>query len=83
MQSVTIYTKPNCVQCDMTKKWFNKNGVDYETEDIYEEKNLAAVQELGFAAAPVIIVSQGQPKDEVYWAGFQPAKLEEHIKVGS
>jgi len=80
MQSVIIYTKPNCMQCDMTKKAFNAKGIKYETEDILDPDNLAAVQSLGLGAAPVIVVSQGKPGDEVYWAGFQPMKIAEHIK---
>lgn len=67
---VKIYTKPNCVQCDMTKKLLDKNGVAYTTVDITEDQ--AAYDEvidMGFLAAPVVI------SGEQSWAGFQPDKI--------
>lgn len=82
MQTVRIYTKPACAQCDMSKRTMNAMGVDYETEDILEEMNLAAVQALGFGSAPVTIVSQGVPGDEQMWGGFQPEKIKQYITPG-
>lgn len=87
MQTVTIYTKPEdepCVQCDMTRNWLNNRKVEFTEKDIYENPaDLEAMRELGLQAAPVVIVSQGKPGDEVFWGGFQPAKLTEHVTVGS
>lgn len=74
---VTVYTKPDCRQCDMTKMVLNRLGVDYEVEDIREPSNLAMVQELGYLAAPVVIVSKGD-LDDVHWSGFRDDLLKEH-----
>jgi glutaredoxin-like protein NrdH len=83
-QTVRIYTKPDhCMACNMTKAWFAKNNVEYVEEDIYDEAILEAVQALGFNAAPVVIVSQGEPKDDVVWGGFQPEMLKKHVTINT
>lgn len=66
----TVYTKPSCVQCDMTKRYMDKLGIDYNTVDITEdEEALDMIMELGFKSAPVVISDAGS------WAGFQPEKI--------
>ena len=67
----TVYTKSNCVQCDMTKRMMDKIGVEYTTVDI--EKNpeeLDKLIEMGYKAAPVVMTADGES-----WAGFQPEKI--------
>ena len=32
--SITVYTKPACVQCNATYKALDKQGIAYETVDI-------------------------------------------------
>ena len=66
----TVYVKPSCVQCDMTKRYLDKNGIAYDTVDITEDAAaLEMVLGMGFASAPVVISDAGS------WAGFQPDKL--------
>ena len=36
LRIVTLYTKNNCVQCDRTKKWLDKNDVAYTTINMDE-----------------------------------------------
>ena len=31
-----IYSKPNCIQCEMTKKWLDQNKIPYDTVDVSE-----------------------------------------------
>ena len=81
IQAVTVYTKPNCSQCEMTKRWLKARDVDYELADITEPGNLEAAKSLGYTAAPVVIVAQGDPTTEQHWAGFQPDKLNEHVAL--
>lgn len=72
--TITVYTKPACVQCEQTKKLLTKNGLDFETVDITED--IAAydkVVSMGFQAAPVVNAG-----DE-WWAGFNPAKINELV----
>lgn len=80
MQTVTVYTKPACMQCNLTKNWLTNKGVEFTVEDILDPDNLAAVTALDLKAAPVVIVSQGEVKDDEYWAGFRPDLLEKHVQ---
>jgi len=74
--TVTIYTTPNCQQCNMTKRWLDKNNVPYSTVDLSESPDdLAAVRALGYASAPVVIVSNGDPETDLHWFGFRPDNL--------
>lgn len=71
----TLYVKPACVQCDMTKRFLNKNEIEYSTVDITEDAEaLDMILGMGFSSAPVVIT------DDDSWAGFQPDKLNKLIK---
>ena len=66
----TVYTKPACVQCDMTKRYMDKNGIEYTTVDITKDPEaLEMILGMGFQSAPVVISEAGN------WAGFQPDKI--------
>lgn len=68
--SITVYTKPNCVQCDATKRAMDKQGLDYDivdlTQDIFA---LDRIKDLGFAQAPVVFAGEDS------WSGFRPDKI--------
>ena len=64
--TVRVYTKPACKQCDLTKEALSKYGIPYELDDITTEENLAAAKALGFSSAPVVMVGTDG------WAGFRP-----------
>jgi glutaredoxin-like protein NrdH len=67
----TVYTKPACVQCDMTKRYMDKNGIEYNTIDITKDPEaLDMILGMGFSSAPVVISEKGS------WAGFQPEKID-------
>lgn len=70
-ETVRVYTKPNCGQCDMTKKALDKAGIAFVIEDLTEPGNLAAAKELGFMSAPVVMVGTDG------WAGFRPDLIKE------
>lgn len=79
MTAVTVYSKPACVQCDSTKRWLDKYGVEYETRDVtVNPDDLAAIKALGYRQAPVVVVSRPETHVDVHWSGFNPAKLAEH-----
>lgn len=66
----TVYTKPSCVQCEMTKRMMDKIGVEYTTIDITQDPAaLDMIMNMGFSSAPVVI------SGEDAWAGFQPDKI--------
>lgn len=71
----TLYVKPSCVQCDMTKRFLDKNEIEYTTVDITKDAEaLEMVLGMGFLSAPVVIT------DNDSWGGFQPDKLEQLTK---
>ena len=68
--TVTVYTKPSCVQCEATKRLMDKLDIAYDTIDITQD--IGAYDLLiskGFRAAPVVIT------DDDAWAGFNPDKI--------
>jgi len=68
---VTVYTKPQCIQCDMTKRLMDKIGVEYTTVDIVENPaELDRLIEMGYRAAPVVVTDDGES-----FAGFQPDRI--------
>ena len=68
---VTVYTKPNCMQCNFTKKYLTEKEIEFQTIDITEsEEALAEVKGMGFQAVPVIVA-----KNEEAFYGFQPDRL--------
>lgn len=85
MATVTVYTLPSCRQCDMTKKWLDREGVPYGAVDLSEDPQaLAAVKALGYNGAPVVIVNDdGDLKNEKHWYGFRPDMLKEFTKIAA
>ncbi|KRE76274.1 glutaredoxin family protein [Arthrobacter sp. Soil762] len=70
----TVYTKPECPNCDKTKAYFESKGITYMAVDITE--NPAALEyiteELGYAQAPVV---QNNADDQDHWSGLRRDKL--------
>ncbi|MDO5750609.1 MAG: glutaredoxin-like protein NrdH [Rothia sp. (in: high G+C Gram-positive bacteria)] len=68
--AVTVYTKPQCVQCNMTYRALDAKGIEYTTVDVTQDAQaLEMVQSLGYMQAPVVVAG-----DE-HWSGFQPDKI--------
>ena len=77
MLKITVWTKPNCVQCDQTKKEFDKRGIIYETRKL-TPKVIEKFQELGLLAAPIV------ESDDRRWSGFRLDRiksLEQHLRT--
>lgn len=67
---VTVYSKPNCVQCDATKRLMDKLNIAYDTVDItVDTEAFDKIVGMGFMAAPVVIT------DDDSWSGFNPDKI--------
>ncbi|MDS2171801.1 MULTISPECIES: glutaredoxin-like protein NrdH [unclassified Nesterenkonia] len=68
--SVTVYTKPACVQCNATYRALDKNGVAYTSVDISQDPEaLERVRAMGYMQAPVVIT------EDDHWSGFRPDKI--------
>lgn len=69
--SITLYTKPACVQCKMTKRALDRAGLAYEMIDIsLDTEALDYVKALGYLQAPVVEV------DGEHWSGFRPDRIQ-------
>ena len=65
--TVTVYSKPACVQCTATTRALDARGIDYRLVDLTQDAAaMAQVTELGYRQAPVVIAG------EAHWAGFRP-----------
>lgn len=75
---ITLWVKPACVQCDQTKREFDKRGIVYQVKRL--DKSPKAVErfiEMGLTAAPIV------ETDTKRWSGFRLEKiksLEFHLK---
>ncbi|NMD64241.1 UNVERIFIED_ORG: ribonucleoside-diphosphate reductase class Ib glutaredoxin subunit [Nocardia globerula] len=70
--SVTVYTKPACVQCNATYRALDQAGIDYNIIDITEDAQARDyVMSLGYLQAPVVVAG------EAHWSGFRPDRIKE------
>ena len=68
--TVTVYTKPACVQCNATYRALDKKGIAYEVVDMSQDPAaLERVRALGFMQAPVVVT------EAETWAGYRPDKI--------
>ncbi len=74
--AVTVYTKPDCKQCELTKRYLESRGVAFQVQDLREAGNLAAAKALGHLAAPVVVFAPDGAGTEVSWSGFRPDMLD-------
>lgn len=74
--SLTLYKKPQCVQCDATVRALG--DTEYAVVDLTQDEDaLLAVKELGYAQAPVVVARFPSGVEE-HWAGFQPARINDY-----
>ena len=74
---ITVWELPNCSQCMMTKREFDKRGIIYTTRKL-TPKATDRFLALGFTSAPII------ETDAKRWSGFRLEKiksLESHLKT--
>lgn len=79
MMTITLWEKPNCAQCEMTKKQFDKRGIIYQVKRLDRSpKAVDRFLELDLTAAPIV------ETDDRRWSGFRLNRiesLEHHLKV--
>lgn len=75
--TVTVYSKPACVQCTSSMRKLNNMGIEYTKTDMSEDPTaLAYVKSLGFMAAPVLIVQDADGNVIKSWSGFRPDEID-------
>ena len=76
--SITVYTKPACVQCNATYKALDKQGIEYEIVDIsVEDEAREYVMALGYLQAPVVVAGSD------HWSGFRPDRIKALASVAA
>lgn len=72
---LTVYSKPNCIQCEMTKIWLDQNKIQYESVNVYDHpEKLEEIKLNGFQQLPVVTLDE---YFENAWSGFNVDRLEE------
>src|SRR5439155_9306165 len=67
--TVTVYTKPACVQCNATYKALDKQGIAYEQVDIsLDSQPRDDVMARGYLQAPVVVGGNA------HWPGVRPGR---------
>lgn len=75
--TITVYSLPSCVQCEQTKKYLKREGLEFSEVFLHEDESATQmVQALGYASAPVVIA------DDIHWSGFRPDMLS-RIKIAA
>lgn len=72
---VTVYSKPSCIQCEMTKMYLDQHKIKFKTVDVFEtEGALEKIKSYGFKGMPVVV-----PDDNFdnAWVGYNLDRLEE------
>lgn len=65
--SITVYSKPACVQCTATTRALDRQGIKYDLVDISTDTAaFHLVQDLGYRQVPVVVAG------ERHWSGFRP-----------
>ena len=65
--SITVYSKPACVQCTATTRALDAKGITYDIIDLTEDDSaMTHVTELGYRQAPVVVAGTD------HWSGFRP-----------
>lgn len=65
--SITVYSKPACVQCTATTRALEARGLSYDVIDLTEDAAaMEHVQGLGYRQVPVVVAGDD------HWAGFRP-----------
>ena len=68
--SVTVYSKPACVQCTATYRAMDKKGIRYTVVDVSQDGvALEFVKSLGYLQVPVVVAGAD------HWSGFRPDQI--------
>jgi glutaredoxin-like protein NrdH len=77
--NITVWTTKDCVQCMMTKKQFDKLGIDYEEKVLADHPlSVEVFKAQGFLSAPIVTT------DTKTWSGFRLDKIKSlasHLKA--
>ncbi len=68
---ITVYSKPQCVQCDATYRALNRAGIPYRSIDVsVDAEALEYIKSLDYNQVPVVIVG------DKHWSGYRPDRIQ-------
>ena len=77
MTTLTVYSKPSCVQCSATYRRLGALRIDYSVVDLSEDAAaLALTKRLGHLQAPVVTLRDADGQVADHWSGFRPDKID-------
>ena len=72
--TLTVFSKPDCVQCRFTKRELDSKSLEYSEIDVtVDDDARKLLQELGIQQLPAVRVESGD--DVEWWSGFRIEKL--------
>jgi glutaredoxin-like protein NrdH len=76
MSKVTVYTLPSCVQCDTTKRYLQRNLIEFNEIKLQDDPEaMEAIKAMGYSQAPVVVAGDAR------WSGFRPDELQLLLKA--
>ena len=70
MNKITVYSKPNCVRCEMAKRYLQDKGVEFKEINVFEDAEaLAMLRDEGYSEMPIVDINGERH------TGFQPNVL--------
>lgn len=77
MSTITLYSKPACVQCNAVKRLLDSHDIEYNVIDMSENPDaLATVVDAGHQSAPVLVFD-GNVEDGI--SGFNPVEIKKRL----
>ena len=72
---ITVYSNPNCVQCENTKRFLTQNKIEFESKMLQDSPEVfPLIMEKGYKTAQVVVT------DNDSWSGFKLDKLRLLVK---
>lgn len=76
--TITVYSKPACVQCTATYRALDKQGLSYNVIDLSEDAEaLDFVLSLGYQQAPVVVAGDD------HWSGYRPDRIKAAVAAAA
>lgn len=75
--SVIVYGRPGCIQCEYTRKWFDKLGVEHTYINVSSDHEAASYVRDSAQSPTLPFVEVG---DDISWSGFKLDLIRELAK---
>lgn len=75
---ITVYSKPDCIQCKMTKQFLEQHDIPFEEINVEEDaESLAELKFHGYFGLPVVAINNSF---DFAFSGFQIDLLNELVE---